>query len=73
MNESSLIQEIPSPKRKYIDTKHKYTPLIDSNLKFLKQLRELTIFEHQMYGRIVSASFDNVLIIVLTKQVIASI
>jgi hypothetical protein len=35
------------------------------NLPFLRQMRELTIFEHQEYGRIVVAAFDTVLIIVV--------
>ena len=37
------------------------------SLKFLKQLRELSVFEHSQYGRIIAAAFDTVLIIVITK------
>lgn len=54
------------PRRPIFKYKTKAPPSIP-NLKLLKQLRELTVFEHSHYGRIVSAEFDNVLIVVITK------
>lgn len=41
-----------------------YFPL--ENLQLLKSMREITVFEHSQYGRIVAAAFDSVLIIVIS-------